>query len=67
MDPDEVLSFGSLTYVYLKQKRTKREFWVHPINCERYTNGYYVKLYHTLREDPAKKATKYQYAVSHTA
>ncbi|XP_025407183.1 protein ANTAGONIST OF LIKE HETEROCHROMATIN PROTEIN 1-like, partial [Sipha flava] len=57
MEPDEVFSFSSLTYLYLKQKRTKRELlqhWVHPINCERYTNGHYVKLYYKLREDSSK-------------
>lgn len=54
MDSDEVFSFSSLTYLYLKQKRTKREHWVHPINCERYTNGHYVKLYYKLREDSSK-------------
>ncbi|XP_025413308.1 protein ALP1-like [Sipha flava] len=54
MEPDEVFSFSSLTYLYLKQKWTKREHWVHPINCERYTNGHYVKLYYKLREDSSK-------------
>lgn len=54
MDLDDVFSFSSLTYLYLKQKRTIREHWVHPINSERYTNGHYVKLYNKLREDPTK-------------
>jgi len=63
MDQDQVSSFNSLAYLYREQKNTKREYWVHPINLERYANGHYALLYTKHRKDLSKHFNYFRMSV----